>query len=68
MRIWGSLFAVLLLTKPDGGPIWIVDSQIAAIFAAPGIGGSPTAVATLAGTFYVRESAETIAVQLGWKK
>ena len=51
------LFALLLLTKPDGGPIWFAKEQIVAITS--GIGGATTtAVITLNGTFYVKETPE----------
>ena len=49
------LFALLLLTKPDGGPIWFAKEQIVAI--TRGIGGATTtAIITLNGTFYVKET------------
>jgi uncharacterized protein YlzI (FlbEa/FlbD family) len=61
------LFAALLFTKPDGSPIYIVDSNIVAVLSLPSVGGAPTAVVTMGGTFYVRESVEAVADKLGRK-
>lgn len=65
---WLPLIAAILLTKPDGGGIWIVGEQVAAVFAAKGVGAANTAIVTLGGTFFVRESPEAVAVRLGWRK
>lgn len=59
--------ALLLLTKPDGGRIWIVDSQIVAVLELHGVGASDTAVVTLGGAYFVREPAAAIAAKLGWR-
>jgi len=68
MRWLPFVLGLLLLTKPDGGRIWIVDNQVVAVLALPGVGAAPTAVATLNGTFFVRERPETVAEQLGWRR
>lgn len=64
---WWLLFAVILLTRPDGGPIWIVDNQVVAVLAAKGVGAASTMIATLGGPFFVREAPEEVAAKLGWK-
>jgi hypothetical protein len=61
------LFAALLFTKPDGGRLWLLDSQIVGVLELKGVGAAPTAIVTLGGTFFVREPPETVAVTLGWK-
>ena len=68
MRVWLPLLGLLLLlTKPDGGRIWIVDTQVVAVFALPGVGAASTLVTTLGGSFFVREAPEVVAEKLGWK-
>jgi len=53
------LFALLLLTKPDGGPIWFAKEQIVVITS--GIGGATiTEIITSNGRFYVKESPEIV--------
>jgi hypothetical protein len=65
---WLIVLALLLFHSPDGRRIWIVDSQIVAVLEAQGLGGvSPTLITTLSSSFFVRESAEDVAKQLGWK-
>jgi hypothetical protein len=67
MRLF--LLAALLFTGADGGRIWIIDSQVVAIFDGHRAGGAAqTAIATLQGTYFVRDPPETVAEQLGWKK
>lgn len=67
MRKWLLLFGVILLTKPDGGPVWIVVEQVAGVLSVKHVGATDAAIVTLGGTFYVREPPEEVAAKLGWK-
>ncbi len=59
------LLAFIILTKPDGGKIWIAESHIVAIFLAPGIAGAQTAIVTDSSTvLYVQEKPEDILKKL----
>jgi len=69
VTVWRWLLVgLVLLTRPDGKPLWIVDTNIVAIGQA--IGGPPQAnaeVFTGAGTYWVRETPFAVAKKLGWK-
>lgn len=62
---WPLLFGLVMLTKPDGGHVWIVENQIVAVTLLPHVGKAPTMVTTLNGTFYVREPPEAVVAKIG---
>jgi hypothetical protein len=64
----GLLFGLVLLTKADGGRVWIFDTQVVGVLELRKVGAAPTAVVTLNGTFFVREPPEDVAVKMGWKR
>lgn len=68
MRFWRCLLlGLVVFTKPDGGRVWIDDTQKVAVIEMRGVGAAPTAIVTLAGTFYVKEPPEVVAAKFGWK-
>lgn len=58
--------ALLCLTRPDGGRVYILSDEIVAVIEAPGVGPAPTEIFTVAATFSVSEHAQSVIEKLGW--
>ena len=66
--VWLLVLGLVLLTKPDGKSLWIVDTNVIAVGSS--IGGPPGAnaeVFTGGGIYWVRETPFAVARKLGWK-
>jgi uncharacterized protein YlzI (FlbEa/FlbD family) len=63
-HLFTILFGFILLTKPDGGKVWLAESAIVAVICQCHVGATNTSVVTLNGTFYVRETPEEVIAKI----